>query len=396
LAFGKYFIIVTIDEDNEVEELDETNNLITPFQIQIGAIDIVLENYAAVPSTVVAGSSFDLDVQVSFADNGLTINPSLLYTLKVEMLGTPPWVTVASESYPITDFNTTNVVTKTLQVTVPATLDPGDYEFRVIVNINTCEAVGTDNYQTQTVTVTGGTGGDIDLELSMTTANPSPAIYSSSEIILTVNNTGTQTATGIVIEWKRPANTVYTGGNEWTATQGTFNPYGNEKWTVGSLPAGGSASLTVSYFYLTANTLTPYAQVIAANEDDVDSTPGNGTCCMPNEDDEAAILINDYNGGSGVSLHKTDERQRLAFDRIYPNPAKYWVTMDIYALEDQEAVLDFYNQQGQSMLRMKVDLKKGQNEFELNVSDWRSGTYNIIGRGNGHPAYGRFLKVWED
>ncbi|MEZ4955609.1 MAG: T9SS type A sorting domain-containing protein [Saprospiraceae bacterium] len=320
----------------------------------------------------------------------------MLYTIKVEVLGTPPWVTVASESYPITDFNTTNVVTKTLQVTVPTTLAPGNYEFRVFVNVNTCEAVAADNYQTQTVTVTGGTGGDIDLELSMTTANPPPAIYSSSEIILTVNNTGTQTATGIVIEWKRPANTVYTGGNEWTATQGTFNPYGNEKWTVGSLPAGGSASLTVSYFYLTANALTPYAQVIAANEDDVDSTPGNGTCCMPNEDDEAAILINDYKGGSGVSLHKTDERQRLAFDRIYPNPAKYWVTVDIYALEDQEAVLDFYNQQGQSMLRMKVDLKKGPNEFELNVSNWRSGTYNIIGRGNSHPAYGRFLKVWED
>ncbi|MEZ4933149.1 MAG: hypothetical protein R2788_13640 [Saprospiraceae bacterium] len=48
------------------------------------------------------------------------------------------------------------------------------------------------------------------------------------------------------------------------------------------------------------------------------------------------------------------------------------------------------------MLRMKVDLKKGPNEFELNVSNWRSGTYNIIGRGNSHPAYGRFLKVWED
>ncbi|MEZ4933151.1 MAG: hypothetical protein R2788_13650 [Saprospiraceae bacterium] len=67
----------------------------------------------------------------------------MLYTIKVEVLGTPPWVTVASESYPITDFNTTNVVTKTLQVTVPTTLAPGNYEFRVFVNVNTCEAVAS-------------------------------------------------------------------------------------------------------------------------------------------------------------------------------------------------------------------------------------------------------------
>ncbi|MEZ4933150.1 MAG: DUF11 domain-containing protein [Saprospiraceae bacterium] len=189
-----------------------------------------------------------------------------------------------------------------------------------------------DNYQTQTVTVTGGTGGDIDLELSMTTANPPPAIYSSSEIILTVNNTGTQTATGIVIEWKRPANTVYTGGNEWTATQGTFNPYGNEKWTVGSLPAGGSASLTVSYFYLTANALTPYAQVIAANEDDVDSTPQRHLL-YAKRGRRSRHFDQRLQRWQWRFLHKTDERQRLAFDRIYPNPAKYWVTVDIYALK---------------------------------------------------------------
>ena len=45
---------------------------------------------------------------------------------------------------------------------------------------------------------------------------------------------------------------------------------------------------------------------------------------------------------------------------------------------------------------MEVLLEAGQNEVELNVSEWRSGTYHIIGRADGLPAYGSFLKVWED
>ncbi|MEZ4955022.1 MAG: hypothetical protein R2825_15760, partial [Saprospiraceae bacterium] len=97
----------------------------------------------------------------------------------------------------------------------------------------------------------------IDLELSMTTTILNPAIYTSSPITLTLSNIGTEPATGVKVSFPKPDGTVYTGGNEWTATQGVFNPFTNEEWTVGDLPAGGSVTLTVSYFLLTANTLSP-------------------------------------------------------------------------------------------------------------------------------------------
>ncbi len=236
----------------------------------------------------------------------------------------------------------------------------------------------------------------VDLSLAMSTTNSNPAIYSSNEVTLAISNEGSQMATGIVVEFPRPNSTVYTGGNEWSATQGGFNAFGNEQWTVGNLGAGESASITVSYFLLTGNTLIPYAQVIDQNEADADSTPDNGTPPSVNEDDEAAIVLNDINGGGGTSLQTNLRRQRLSFDRIYPNPAQHWITLEIYSQTQQITSLEFYDITGRSVHFMEVELKPGHNEVELNVSDWRSGTYNVVGHGEGHPAYGRFMKVWED
>jgi hypothetical protein len=107
--------------------------------------------------------------------------------------------------------------------------------------------------------------------------------------------------------------------------------------------------------------------------------------------------MSNFTGGSGgVYLQKSNSRQCMALDKIYPNPAMYFVTLENFSKDNQEAVLDFYNQQGQAVQRMEVDLAAGRNEIEVFVGDWRTGTYNVIGRGDGHPAYGRFLKVWEE
>ena len=237
---------------------------------------------------------------------------------------------------------------------------------------------------------------EVDLSLAMTTGNPNPPIYTNNEITLVITNEGTQTANGIVVEFPRPSGTVYSGGNEWSATQGIFKPYGNEEWKIASLAAGESASITVSYFLMTADALVSYAQVIAQNETDTDSTPGNGTPPSVNEDDEATIQLNNFQNGNGsTSFQAKLHRQRLAFDRIYPNPAAHWVTLEIYSKIEQTVVLDFYNTNGQIIHQLESEMKPGKNIIEVNVSDWRSGAYTVIGFGKGHPAYGRFLKVWE-
>lgn len=174
--------------------------------------------------------------------------------------------------------------------------------------------------------VTGNNGGGVDLELAIATTNANPSIYGNTSITLTITNTGSDPATNVNVEFKKPANIAYTGGNESTTSQGTFTPYGDEVWKVGQLGAGESATLTVSYFLLTEDARTAYAQVIAQNEDDADSTPGNGTPPNPNEDDEAAITLN---GGGGNPTFPDLTLSGLSTD--FPNTLEAGVNYDFSA-----------------------------------------------------------------
>ena len=377
LPDGLYFLLLKVDADEEVTEANEGNNLITAL-FTIGT-----------PCQL-----FITESELVCNDNG-TLNTPLddLYTLFLNVNGTG--IDPITDTYHVSgDFTAGFVPYGSLQpidqITLPAV--------GTVLNYTVYDISGNCHKTAATPPLNGcsGTGGDIDLSLSMSATNNNPPIYSSVEVTLTISNDGSQTATGIVVEFSKPSGTVYTGGNEWSATQGSFNPFGNEQWAVGDVPDNGTASITVSYFLLTGNTLTPYADVAAANETDGDSTPGNGTCCTPNEDDEAAITLNNFTGGGGGNSFKINNNgQRLAFKSIYPTPVKYWVTLEVYSKDNQPIVLDFYNQQGQSVHRMEVEVEEGLNEIGLDVSEWRSGGYNVIGRGNGHPAYGRIVKVWE-
>lgn len=128
---------------------------------------------------------------------------------------------------------------------------------------------------------------EIDLELQMDSPSAAP-IYSNYSVTLTLINKGPATATDVAVRYAKPAGVVYAGGNEHNATIGTFYPYDNEHWTVSSLDSGAIATLTVNYFLLQNDLPVAYAEVISANEPDIDSTPDNGTLPNVNEDDEAS------------------------------------------------------------------------------------------------------------
>ncbi len=96
-------------------------------------------------------------------------------------------------------------------------------------------------------------------------------------------------------------------------------------------------------------------------------------------------------GGGSTPLKILNDRQRLAFDNIRPNPAQYFIEMDLYSQETQSAVLDFYDVTGRPVHRMETELKAGRNILQVDVSEWKSGSYHVIGRGDGLPAYGRFF-----
>ncbi len=140
-------------------------------------------------------------------------------------------------------------------------------------------------------------GGDIDLALSVTSDPSVLTIYDHISFTFTLTNSGTSTANNVRVFVPQPANVVWSGGNEFQVSQGIYDHFGSKVWFVGNLPAGGNATITVNWFTLAADPLTAWAEVSAADETDVDSTPGNGTCCSANEDDEAALTVTEPGQG---------------------------------------------------------------------------------------------------
>ena len=150
------------------------------------------------------------------------------------------------------------------------------------------------------VTVLSGTtvSDGVDLELSMSQSEPTPTAFGTFQRTVTVHNTGSQIARAVNISIPLLSGMVFSGGEEYTASQGNYQPYGNELWAVGNVEAGQSASITITYYAL-ENIITPgYAQVFSMNGTDIDSTPNNGTPPTVNEDDEANT---DGSGGSGMT-----------------------------------------------------------------------------------------------
>jgi hypothetical protein len=121
---------------------------------------------------------------------------------------------------------------------------------------------------------------------------------------------------------------------------------------------------------------------------------GWGTICYLERD----VTVNSFGGGNGSSIAKQETRLSLSFENIYPNPSAYQVFVDLFSPKEQAAKLDFYDIQGRIVHTMDVELKAGVNTLEVMVFDWKSGTYNVIARGEetALPAYGRLLKVWEE
>lgn len=232
----------------------------------------------------------------------------------------------------------------------------------------------------------GNTIDGVDLELSITSDLSQVPIYTSASIQLSIQNTGTTTATGIVVDIPTPDKLVYEGGNESVASQGTFSSYGVSHWDVGALDAGASATLKINYFLLTDEIIRFYAQVIAMNEADIDSNPNNGTCCIAIEDDESDWSWN--NSPQANYLQTRAAKPALKLVRVFPNPARNAsVNLHITAIQKQSNHLQIYNAFGHIVMDKIITLEEGGNEINIDINELPSGVYvaKIIDDST-HPA----------
>ena len=135
------------------------------------------------------------------------------------------------------------------------------------------------------VTIDGQPLVDVELDKLVDKAQADP--FENVVWTVTVTNKGPSAATGLTVYDPLPANWVYVGDSSGAYDTNT------SIWTIGTLPAGGSTSLAITAYATLGVTVmghgpvppgyTNVAQVWAQNEDDIDSTPGNGD---PDEDDQ--------------------------------------------------------------------------------------------------------------
>ncbi|MCB0598733.1 MAG: DUF11 domain-containing protein, partial [Phaeodactylibacter sp.] len=115
-------------------------------------------------------------------------------------------------------------------------------------------------------------GAVVDLELEKTVDNATPVVGSNVAFTVTLTNQGPSTATGVAVTDQLPSGYAYAG---FAASQGTYNN-GTGAWNVGTLAAGGSATLTITATVNATGDYMNLAEVTAQNEPDVDSAPNNG------------------------------------------------------------------------------------------------------------------------
>jgi uncharacterized repeat protein (TIGR01451 family) len=157
----------------------------------------------------------------------------------------------------------------------------GTWTLKICDNV----AVDTGSFTRSDLYITGTTLND--LSLAMTSSTAAPVYGTNFTYTLTVSSdaTSSATATGVNVTDLLPAGSTFVSA---TGT-GTYTS-GTGVWSVGSMAAGGSASLTIT---ATANgpvasTVANIAQITASSQPDPDSTVNNS---VTTEDDYASRAI---------------------------------------------------------------------------------------------------------
>ena len=206
----------------------------------------------------------------------------------------------------------------------------------------------------------------IDLELTMAVDKAKYTIFDRVTYTLVLTNKGTQNATGVKIAAKRPVETAFAG-----SAGGNYNS-STQMWEVGNLAAGASSSIKITLFTLSANApIKFFAQVFAASPSDSDSTPGNDSNGVVDEDDEAQITIvpsgYNANNNSKVSTYQLEN---------YPNPFTATTMIRFTLPEVMDATLEVFSTDGRMVFQRTGTFVAGNNEIEfVPTNDLNSGLY---------------------
>jgi uncharacterized repeat protein (TIGR01451 family) len=124
----------------------------------------------------------------------------------------------------------------------------------------------------------------IDVELSKDVAPAAVQVGDETTFTVGLVNQGPDDATGVVVEDRLPAGLTYVSHSG----DGSFDPV-TGLWTIGNAPVGVAFTLEFVVTVDEVGEFTNVAEVIAHNEDDIDSTPDNDIITEDDQDDAVVV-----------------------------------------------------------------------------------------------------------
>ncbi|WP_417357249.1 PKD domain-containing protein, partial [Flavobacterium sp.] len=214
--------------------------------------DIIPAGYTIVPGTVSNSGVYNLgDNSVTWSGLAIANGDIVTLTFNATINGIGPYVNTA-------------------QITASDQIDPDSTPNNNIAS--------EDDQDDTTITVD-----QIDLSLQKSVTPGIISIGESVVFTIQVDNAGPDNATGVTVSDQLPDGYVYISDNG----GGAYNPT-TGIWTIGSITTGSSATLEITASVTVSGNYENIAEVATADQNDVDSTPGNGLI----EDDLDSATVN--------------------------------------------------------------------------------------------------------
>ncbi len=149
---------------------------------------------------------------------------------------------------------------------------------------------------------------EADLSLAKEVDDERPNVGDDVVFTIVLSNGGPDTATGIEVADALPGELGLVAAS---ADRGT---YGAGVWSVGLLPGGEEATLSITATVENWGSFTNTAQVRAADQHDPDSTPGNS---LAGEDDQSSVSLTTQQADLSLSKEVDDERPNVGDDVVF-------------------------------------------------------------------------------
>ncbi len=147
----------------------------------------------------------------------------------------------------------------------------------------------------------------VDLSLAKVVDNPAPNVGDEITFAVGINNAGPDEATNVAVQDRLPAGVSYVSSSP---SQGTFD-LTSGRWTVGSVPKGTNVTLRIVARVTQLGAQVNSAEIVAADQYDVDSKPGNN---LATEDDQASVTVTPQQADLSLTQTLDDDAPNVGDD----------------------------------------------------------------------------------